>query len=144
MLKFFDHTFVQNQSSLGLLKSIGIENASVAGDTRFDKVSQTVQDAKPLKLIEQFKEEKELLILGSAWAEDMVVLNKFLNNLNPSFKVLIAPHDISKSNINRLINKLKSDPIYFSSNKNDQSTQFMVLDTIGHLATAYNMQIWPI
>lgn len=137
MLKFFDHIFVQNESSLELLKTIGIKKASIAGDTRFDKVSQTIQDAQPIRLIEQFKEDKNLLILGSAWSEDMVVLKSFLNNLDSSFKVLIAPHDISQSNIQKLIKGLKSDPIYFSKGKNGPNSQFMVLDTIGHLAIAY-------
>lgn len=137
MLKFFDHTFVQNESSRELLNSIGISKTSVAGDTRFDKVSQTINDAQPIDLIKEFKEDKELIIAGSVWSEDMAVLTNFLNNLSSSSKVLIAPHDISEGNIKRLINGLESKPVYFSKGKNDVNAQFMILDTIGHLANAY-------
>jgi 3-deoxy-D-manno-octulosonic-acid transferase len=38
ILGFFDHLFVQQKSSVDLLKSIDIHNVSLAGDTRFDRV----------------------------------------------------------------------------------------------------------
>ncbi|HRT84636.1 MAG TPA: glycosyltransferase N-terminal domain-containing protein, partial [Bacteroidales bacterium] len=38
MLKCFSHIFVQDERSKTLLKSIGIENVTVSGDTRFDRV----------------------------------------------------------------------------------------------------------
>lgn len=137
MLHFFDHTFVQNASSLQLLNSIGIDQASVAGDTRFDKVSQTIAQAQPIQLIEAFKGDKELFIVGSAWPEDMEILNDFLYQLDDQLKVLIAPHHIEESNIKRITKDLKSLPIYFSDGKSEVDSQFMVLDTMGHLAAAY-------
>src|SRR5688572_14405459 len=38
MLESFTHLFVQNNDSLQLLKGIGVNNVSVGGDTRFDRV----------------------------------------------------------------------------------------------------------
>lgn len=137
MLHFFDHTFVQNESSLKLLQTIGIDKASVAGDTRFDKVSQTIEQAQPIDLIALFKADKELLIIGSAWSEDMEVLNDFLKQLPDGFKVLIAPHDIDKVNITKITKGLSSAPLYFSDGQINAKAQFMVLDTIGQLAAAY-------
>jgi 3-deoxy-D-manno-octulosonic-acid transferase len=37
MLSCFTHLFVQNDESRELLKTIGIENCTVNGDTRFDR-----------------------------------------------------------------------------------------------------------
>src|SRR5690606_15166612 len=53
-LGFVTHFFVQNQESVGLLKSIGLNNASITGDTRFDRVMKIVDEAKNLPLIEEF------------------------------------------------------------------------------------------
>ena len=40
VLKCFTHFYVQNEKSRQLLASIGIDNATVVGDTRFDRVIQ--------------------------------------------------------------------------------------------------------
>ncbi|MEQ9415639.1 MAG: glycosyltransferase N-terminal domain-containing protein, partial [Cyclobacteriaceae bacterium] len=47
-LKKFDHFFVQNEKSEQLLKSLGIENTTIAGDTRFDRVSEIIRKAKEI------------------------------------------------------------------------------------------------
>ncbi|NCC47126.1 MAG: 3-deoxy-D-manno-octulosonic acid transferase, partial [Bacteroidia bacterium] len=43
MLRYFTHIFVQDVGSEELLAEIGISNVSVAGDTRFDRVSKVAQ-----------------------------------------------------------------------------------------------------
>lgn len=49
------HFFVQNEVSLQLLKGIGIDEATVVGDTRFDRVLQIKEQAKKLPIVEAFK-----------------------------------------------------------------------------------------
>lgn len=55
VLRCITHFFVQNEVSLQLLKGIGIDEATVVGDTRFDRVLQIKEQAKELPIVEAFK-----------------------------------------------------------------------------------------
>ena len=55
VLHCITHFFVQNEVSLQLLKGIGIEEATVVGDTRFDRVLQIKEQSKELPIVEAFK-----------------------------------------------------------------------------------------
>lgn len=55
VLHCITHFFVQNEVSLQLLKDIGIDEATVVGDTRFDRVLQIKEQAKELPIVEAFK-----------------------------------------------------------------------------------------
>ena len=55
VLRCITHFFVQNEVSLQLLKGIGIDEATVVGDTRFDRVLQIKEQAKKLPIVEAFK-----------------------------------------------------------------------------------------
>jgi 3-deoxy-D-manno-octulosonic-acid transferase len=46
VLKCFTHFYVQNETSKRLLESIGIDNVTVTGDTRFDRVLQIKEQSK--------------------------------------------------------------------------------------------------
>ena len=55
VLHCITHFFVQNEVSLQLLKGIGIDEATVVGDTRFDRVLQIKEQAKEQPIVEAFK-----------------------------------------------------------------------------------------
>lgn len=55
VLHCITHFFVQNEVSLQLLKGIGIDEATVVGDTRFDRVLQIKEQSKELPIVEAFK-----------------------------------------------------------------------------------------
>ena len=121
------HFFVQNSKSLKLLKSIQIDQVSISGDTRFDRVKQTVAYPKAYPIIEQFKGDEPLLIIGSAWASDMEVLSEFINS-NKEVKIIIAPHEIEQRDI-RLITKYLKKPFDIYSEGKEFQTDVLVLDT---------------
>ena len=129
------HFFVQNSKSLKLLKSIQIDQVSISGDTRFDRVKQTVAYPKAYPIIEQFKGDEPLLIIGSAWASDMEVLSEFINS-NKEVKIIIAPHEIEQRDI-RLITKYLKKPFDIYSEGKEFQTDVLVLDTIGMLSHIY-------
>ena len=66
MLKFFTLLFVQDENSKQLLAGIGINNVQIGGDTRFDRVYDLVQQAKPQPIIERFVADTDkVLVAGS-------------------------------------------------------------------------------
>lgn len=141
ILKYFSHIFVQNQSSLNLLQNIGIQNISIGGDTRFDRVQQIANARKQLPLIETFKDGKPLLIIGSCWQQDFEVLLPFLNKFEPDLKVIIAPHEIHDAEIETWRKALKGQTIRYSeigSKKVDlQTANCLIIDNIGMLSSLY-------
>ena len=133
MLSFFNTIFVINESSNKLLSEIEIENVVVAGDTRFDKVFQTIQEVKNIPEIEKFKEKSKLLVVGSSWKEDIDVLFPYLNSLN--LKVVIAPHEINELNLSYVESKITKSVSRFSSI--DCNVDFLIIDNVGMLSSIY-------
>ena len=64
LLAGFKHLFVQNSHSLQLLKQLGLNNASVSGDTRFDRVGATKE---PLAFMKTFVGTRNCIVVGSSW-----------------------------------------------------------------------------
>ena len=139
LLQYFDEIFVQNEESLQLLKSIGITNGQIAGDTRFDRVSAIVKQAVQLPVIKDFKGNMPCLIAGSVWQEDMQVLIPVLNNLAGSIKVIIAPHEIKGEQIDQWMKELKMPSVRYSgiAHQDPQSVDCIIIDNIGMLSSLY-------
>jgi 3-deoxy-D-manno-octulosonic-acid transferase len=140
LLPKYKTIFVQDKNSLDCLISHGINNAILSGDTRYDKVYSTSLNVKSNPIIEAFKGESTLLILGSSWSAEEDLLLYYLSKRNEvDLKILIAPHDISQGHVNEILQKFKDfTPLLYSKLKpSDSMSQVMVLDTIGHLASAY-------
>ncbi|MCF6358026.1 MAG: 3-deoxy-D-manno-octulosonic acid transferase [Draconibacterium sp.] len=134
----FEHFFVQNETSAKLLKSIGLNNISVSGDTRFDRVAEIVKAAKKIPVVEKFKNNELLIIAGSTWKPDEELLIEFINQ-TPNIKFIIAPHEVSDVNINRIHQLLKTRAISFSKiNKTEIGDyQVLIIDSIGLLSSLY-------
>ena len=145
ILRYFNHIFVQNIESLNLLQSIGIQNITIGGDTRFDRVKQIADARKSLPIIEQFKDGKPLLIIGSCWQEDFAVIAPFLNNFTKDLKVIIAPHEIHEVEIEGWKKQLKEHSVKYSeistntffANPQSQSPNILIIDNIGMLSSLY-------
>ena len=134
---------VQNQQTQQLLLTIGIEpeKIEILGDLRFNRVLAAKATAKPNALIEQFVGASPLLILGSSWPAEEALLLEILQkkpNALEQFKILIAPHDLSKGHLNQLKTQFPTALFYSElENSNLAQYQILILDTIGHLSAAY-------
>ncbi len=75
-----DHFFfVQNHESKELLKTIGIENVEISGDTRFDRVFEIAQSKKSFPLVEAFKNDSDIFLGGSTWPADEELIISLIN-----------------------------------------------------------------
>jgi 3-deoxy-D-manno-octulosonic-acid transferase len=115
-----------------------MSNYTVSGDTRFDRVAEIAQSAKSIPLVEKFKENQQILIAGSTWKPDEELLVAFIKQ-NPNLKIIIAPHEVSASNINRLQQLLKTNSILLSRASESSITDYKVLiiDSVGLLSSLY-------
>jgi 3-deoxy-D-manno-octulosonic-acid transferase len=146
-LKTFDYFFVQNENSKKLLQSIGFNNVKISGDTRFDRVVSILERDNSLDFIEQFKDNKTTIVIGSSWPKDENLLIDFINNSSENVKFIIAPHNIKQEQIQELKNLIKKKTILFSERneilnqvQNDKLADFQVfiIDTIGILTKIYS------
>ena len=141
LLKLPTKIFVQDEASKQVLKSHNIASF-VAGDTRYDRVSEAQKKALENWRIKDFSSGKFTLIAGSSWQkEEELIFNAFYN-LNQSFKVVFAPHDISESHLLGILNNIKKQTKYirYSEIKKGQNLQeydLLILDNIGLLSDAY-------
>ncbi len=139
ILTNFHHFFVQNDESIKLLKSLGIQNCTKAGDTRFDRVNEMVKSGAEIPLVQKFKSNEKIMVIGSCWPEDLDVLIPFINEHYYNIKFIIAPHEISESFIHNLEKALNSETIRYSKaeNKKVEDCQVMIIDNIGMLGRLY-------
>jgi 3-deoxy-D-manno-octulosonic-acid transferase len=139
-LRTFEHFFVQNQISKELLNSIGFQNVTVSGDTRFDRVANQIGQDNSLDFIEAFKDSKLCVVAGSTWPEDEALLEDFINLSSNEIKFIIAPHNIKPDHIKSFKERLNKKTILYSEkeNKNLSNYQVFIIDTIGLLSKIYS------
>ena len=138
----FKHILVQNQESFDLLKSIDIQQITLAGDTRFDRVKQIVDAKKEIQVAGNFKANRQVFMLGSAWETDMEVLIPLMNLLknDSNLTFVIAPHEIHQVEIMAWQKQIESKSICFSEVKTDTKLidyQVLIIDNIGMLSSLY-------
>ncbi len=139
-LNTFDYFFVQNENSKNLLQSIGFTNVKISGDTRFDRVVSILERDNSLDFIEQFKDQKTTIVIGSSWPKDESLLVNYINSASADLKFIIAPHNIHKSEIDKLQTLITKKTILFSEKENQNLNEFQVfiIDTIGILTKIYS------
>ncbi len=140
-LKTFDHFFVQNKNSKELLKQIGFINATVSGDTRFDRVNDISKLDNTLEFAEQFVDNTTTLVAGSTWSKDEELLVNYINReADSNQKFIIAPHNIHVNEIVKLKASISKKTVLYSDIKGKElsSYQVLIIDTIGLLTKIYS------
>lgn len=134
-----DWFFHQTIKSQALAKKIGLTNSTVSGDTRFDRVRQFLDRDNHLEFMQEFKENKKLIVFGSSWQAEEDIAQVLVKKL-PETKLVIAPHDLHR--VTHLKN-LFPNAILYSSLQNSQTpdfsnSQILIIDSIGKLSKLYS------
>ena len=134
MLLCFDRLYVQDERSRRLLKLVGVENVTVAGDTRFDRVTDVLR-----------------FIAGSSWEADEDVYVPWLN-AHPEVSFIIAPHEFNETRLEQLRNRFYGDVILLSEWTREikraglpsgevpeylKRVRGMIIDSFGKLSSLY-------
>jgi 3-deoxy-D-manno-octulosonic-acid transferase len=138
ILENFSHIFVQGEASFSLLTKYGLERVSVAGDTRFDRVSQLAQSEYSNPALEAFAAGSTVIIAGSTWEPDEVLLEEAVNKLPSHLKWIIAPHELSESHLEKLRKRFPGSVLFTASGSGfPPGTRVVIVNTIGHLSHLY-------
>jgi 3-deoxy-D-manno-octulosonic-acid transferase len=130
------HFFVQDETTAQLLQSYGMDNVTVCGDTRFDRVAAIAKQARPFPEIERFIHGRKCIIAGSTWPPDERLLLSFLPKLPADYCLIIAPHDISESHVAQ-IKAMFPETQCYSELDVEQPSRILIVNTIGMLSQLY-------
>lgn len=152
MLRCFDRLYVQDERSRRLLKLVGVENVTVAGDTRFDRVTDVMRSTVEIPGFPGFGREAKLrFIAGSSWEADEDVYVPWLN-AHPEVSFIIAPHEFNETRLEQLRNRFHGDVILLSEWTREikraelpsgeipeylKRVRGMIIDSFGKLSSLY-------
>jgi 3-deoxy-D-manno-octulosonic-acid transferase len=138
LLSCFTHIFVQDEESAKLLEKKDFRKFTIVGDTRFDRVAAIAKSSKDIPIVEKFAGQKPLLIAGSTWKPDEELLARFINETN-AIKLVIAPHEVTPENVNKLEKLLKKPSVRFSlaDPLSIHKSEVLIIDTMGILSSLY-------
>ena len=142
MLSWVSHVFVQNKESMELLAQIGIEQVTVSGDTRFDRVAFNAKNPIEIKAIEQFCENEPVFIGGSTWPDDEKIISNLVL-MYPKWKFIIAPHEVNTARIEGIEKQFPNSVKLSSIQKQEieiqtnETPQVLIIDSIGLLSSIY-------
>ena len=151
VLKCFTHFYVQNETSRELLSTLGINNVTVVGDTRFDRVLQIKAAAKWLPVVEAFcqnadSQKPKVFVAGSSWQPDEDIFIPFFNE-HKDWKLIIAPHVIAEEHLQQIEKLLTGrEVIRYTSVESSCTTphstindaDVLIIDCFGLLSSIYH------
>ncbi len=144
-LKAFDHFFLQNEDSYRNLNRLGFHNASVSGDTRFDRASKLIERDNRLHFLDKFVGDQKVLVVGSSWPEDISIMSTWLdeNDSSGDYKIIIVPHEVDHKAIEQLEKTLHYPCLKWSTIENETTVipsdySTLIIDSIGLLTKVYS------
>lgn len=142
-LATYETIYTQDVHSIKLLRVLKVSTGVLTGDTRFDRVLQVCSAPKKIKEIEEFSKDAFVIVAGSSWQKDedhLIESYIQLRDKYPQIKLIIAPHEIDRKNIDRLKNLLAKNQLsyhLFSDNSDNYVHPILVVNAIGFLSSIY-------
>lgn len=139
-LKKVTHFFVQHETSKQLLKDLGIQNVTIAGDTRLDRVSEILERDNSLDFMEEFTKDRSCFVAGSTWPKDEEVIVPYINQNPRNLCFVLAPHTLRPDHIERLKASIKHPTLLYSERDKQEmrNATVLIVDTIGLLTKIYS------
>lgn len=142
MLGCYTHIFVQDKNSADLLSGIAVDNVTVAGDTRFDRVAKVMDTQINLPQISAWLNDTPFTIVaGSSWPQDEACYLTWLN-AHTDVKAIIAPHEFDAQRLKTLRAAIDGKSALWTEVVSgacqlDDDVQALIIDTFGLLSSLY-------
>ncbi len=131
----FTHFFVQDEASLNTLHEHGIHNATIAGDTRIDRVITLSQQPLKFPNLELLLQNKKVVIAGSTWEDENAFLAQ--TSLDKEVVLIIAPHEISENAVSSLAGKFNDVVLWSNIEEVKECPKVIIINCIGILSSLY-------
>jgi 3-deoxy-D-manno-octulosonic-acid transferase len=139
LLHAFEHIFVQDQSSSDLLQRYGVKAVTVAGDTRFDRVTEVRKQAKDLPVVDGFVAgAPRVIVAGSTWQRDEQYLARYMAE-REDVKLVLVPHEIDSAHLHEIFQYFEGRYVRYTeaTPQNVNKCRVLLVDTIGVLSSIY-------
>ncbi len=139
MLGCFTHLYVQDEESRELLHGIGVDNVTVCGDTRLDRVLQIKAQAQEFPAIAAMTAgDKPILVMGSSWQPDEDIIIPYFNS-HPDLKLIIAPHEFDENRLDAMMARINRPVARYTQLEGvDPATlDCLIIDCFGILSSLY-------
>lgn len=146
LLQLFNTIYVQDERSITLLRSVGMTRAVVAGDTRFDRVTDIMANAHRSPEAETFRNAGgTTIVFGSSWPADEELYIPWLKE-HPDVRAIIAPHEFNTRRISALKQSLGEGAVALSELKDNvaaaEKYRYLIVDCFGLLSSLYRLADW--
>lgn len=143
-LKWFTRIFVQDERSRNLLAGIGIDNAVVAGDTRFDRVTDIMRTTREIPALQVMRDATDtpILMVGSSWETDENLYFSWLRDNKGKVRAVIAPHEFDDRRIETMRSRLSPLKVVLMSEaevapEKAADADVLIINCFGLLSSAY-------
>lgn len=135
LIRNFKKIYTSDEASAEILNTHTIA-AEFSGDTRYDRVAEIVNSAPEYPDIADFIGSRKLLIVGSSWEEEEELIHQLLQHKPENLAILIAPHDIKRSD--KIVAQLKPySPKKYTEGDFSSADDVLIINTIGMLSGVY-------
>jgi len=135
-LRYVTHYFAQNNKTVALLNQISIDQVSLTGDTRFDRVAHLALEKQAIPAIEDFVKEFHVLVAGSSWLPDEELLADLVKHY-PNWKIIVAPHVVDATHLHELLQRFPNSVLFSKLSQTSHAAQVLLIDNIGMLSRLY-------
>ena len=135
-LKYTDHIFTQDRSSADLLLNKGIQQVTIAGDTRFDRVIEISKNTLSFPELALIRKNNLVIVAGSTWEPDEEILLKYIST-HPEIHLILAPHETDTKHIEKILRSFPSALKWSEKERITEDTSVVIIDSIGILSSLY-------
>ncbi len=135
-LRRVNHFFVQDDETMRLLQSVGIESVTQTGDTRFDRVHTIRQNAPSLEAIATWCGQAPVLVVGSAWKPE-ASLALALGQQHRDWKIILVPHEVDSAEMQRQSNEISGAVLYSQLTPGTTEGNILLVNATGILSAIY-------
>lgn len=134
-LKSFTHCFVQDEQSRYMLSLVGVD-ASVVGDTRFDRVRELAGEPFADSIVEAFAKQSPVLVCGSTWPADEDCIHNA--TYDSAWRLMIVPHELTDAHLDKAELRFPDAVRYSRTNPEDAAkAPVLIIDRMGMLSKLY-------
>lgn len=148
ILKQIDFIYCVTHEDQKMFARLGLES-QVMGDSRYDQVLYRIAHPKPLKNELKPGPSENVIVCGSTWKEDEIVLVEAAKGMKEQtrpqtgikpWRWVFAPHEPNEKHLSLLIAKLKESNLSYQlySTAREWTTDVLVIDQVGILADLYS------
>jgi 3-deoxy-D-manno-octulosonic-acid transferase len=141
----FDHIFTVSAKDTDAFRLFfDCQQAETAGDPRFDQVFLRSRNCARVAHLKQVFENRTVLVAGSVWEKDEVLLLAAWKELDERPSLILVPHEVNPENMERLYEDLQHHsldfmPVSVLNAAFDPERQILVIDQTGYLAELYSL-----